>query len=73
MTNGITKAIAAVNPYSFNQAEMIAWSENVKSYQNKEAGVFIKAKKNGAYTSVKNVDFRKKRSRCFLCKSRNDP
>jgi hypothetical protein len=54
MTNGITKAIATVNPYAFNQAEMIAWSENVKSYQNKEAGVFIKAKKSGAYTSVKN-------------------
>lgn len=59
MTAGITKAIASVNPYSFNQAETIAWSENVKSYQNKEAGVFIKAKKNGAYTSVKNVDFGK--------------
>lgn len=59
MTNGITKAIATVNPYAFNQAEMISWSENVKSYQNKVAGVFIKAKKNGAYTSVKNVDFGK--------------
>lgn len=59
MTNGILKAIAAINPYSFNQAEMIAWSENVKSYQNKTAGVFIKAKKNGAYSSVKNVDFGK--------------
>jgi hypothetical protein len=65
MTNGITKAIATVNPYSFNQAEMIAWSENVKSYQNKEAGVFIKAKKNGAYSSVKNVDFRKKGAAAF--------
>ena len=60
MINNITKAIAMVNPYAFNQAEMIAWSENVKSYQNKEAGVFIKAKKSGAYTSVKSVDFGKK-------------
>ncbi len=59
MTSGITKAIATVNPYAFNQAEMISWSENVKSYQNKVAGVFIKAKKNGAYSSVKNVDFGK--------------
>lgn len=59
MTNGIMKAIATVNPYAFNQAEMISWSENVKSYQNKVAGVFIKAKKNGAYSSVKNVDFGK--------------
>ena len=65
MTNGITKAIANVNPYTFNQAEMIAWSENVKSYQNKEAGVFIKAKKKGAYTSVKNVDFGKKGAASF--------
>jgi hypothetical protein len=65
MTNGITKAIAAINPYSFNQAEMIAWSENVKSYQNKAAGVFIKAKKSGAYTSVKNVDFGKKGAAIF--------
>lgn len=59
MTNGITEAIETVNPYAFNQAEMIAWSENIKSYQNKTAGVFIKAKKNGAYSSVKNVDFGK--------------
>lgn len=59
MTNGITEAIETVNPYAFNQAEMIAWSENIKSYQNKTAGVFIKAKKNGAYSSVKNIDFGK--------------
>ncbi|MBT2620018.1 glycoside hydrolase family 43 protein [Chryseobacterium sp. ISL-6] len=65
MTNGITEAIATINPYSFNQAEMIAWSENVKSYQNKTVGVFIKAKKNGAYTSVKNVDFGKEGAQSF--------
>lgn len=65
MTNGLTKPISSVNPYIFNQAEMIAWSENVKSYQNKEAGVFIKAKKDGAYTSVKNVDFGKKGAAVF--------
>ena len=48
-----------------NQAETIAWSENVKSYQNKVAGVFIKAKKNGAYSSVKNVDFEKEGAAVF--------
>lgn len=65
MTNGITEAIETVNPYAFNQAEMIAWSENIKSYQNKTAGVFIKAKKNGAYSSVKNVDFGKDGAKSF--------
>ncbi len=65
MTKGITKAIETVNPYAFNQAEMIAWSENIKSYQNKTAGVFIKAKKNGAYSSVKNVDFGKDGAKSF--------
>ncbi|MDR6968541.1 hypothetical protein J2X31_002564 [Flavobacterium arsenatis] len=65
MTSGITKAIATVNPYAFNQAEMISWSENVKSYQNKVAGVFIKAKKSGAYSSVKNVDFGKEGAQSF--------
>lgn len=65
MSEGITKAIATVNPFAFNQAEMISWSENVKSYQNKTAGVFIKAKKNGAYTSVKNVDFGKDGAAAF--------
>ncbi|WP_286753591.1 MULTISPECIES: glycoside hydrolase family 43 protein [Sphingobacterium] len=57
MTAGITRALAAVNPYELHQAEMIAWSEYVKSYQNEKVGVFIKAKKDGAYTCVKNVDF----------------
>lgn len=57
MSKGITKALATINPYQLNQAEMISWSEHVKSFQNKKVGVFVKAKKNGAYTSVKNVDF----------------
>lgn len=57
MTSGITKAIATLNPYELTQAETISWSEQVKSYQNDKVGVFIKAKKDGAYSSVKNVDF----------------
>ena len=57
MSKGITKALATINPFQLNQAEMISWSEHVKSFQNKKVGVFVKAKKNGAYTSVKNVDF----------------
>ncbi|MCA5004635.1 glycoside hydrolase family 43 protein [Sphingobacterium bovistauri] len=57
MSKGITKALATVNPYQLNQAEMISWSENVKAFQNDKVGVFVKAKKNGAFTSVKNIDF----------------
>jgi len=68
MTAGVTLALAAVNPYELHQAEMIAWSEHVKSYQNEKVGVFIKAKKNGAYTCVKNVDFGKKGASTFFAR-----
>ncbi len=68
MTAGITNALATVNPYALNQAEMIAWSEHVKSYQNKKVGVFIKAKKDGAYIVVKNVDFGEKGARNFFAR-----
>ncbi|GHE35315.1 glycoside hydrolase family 43 protein [Sphingobacterium griseoflavum] len=57
MTDGITEAIATINPYELTQAETINWSENVKSFQNGKVGVFIKAKVDGAYTRVKSVDF----------------
>ncbi|WP_312333874.1 glycoside hydrolase family 43 protein [Sphingobacterium sp.] len=68
MTAGITRALATVNPYALNQAEMIAWSEHVKSYQNEKVGVFIKARKDGAYTVVKNVDFGEKGARSFFAR-----
>lgn len=57
MTNGITKGIATLNPYQLVQAETISWSEGVKAAQNQKVGVFITATRNGAYSSVKNVDF----------------
>lgn len=57
MARGITEAIATVNPFELTQAETISWSEHVKSFQNDKVGVFIKAKKNDAFTCVKNVDF----------------
>ena len=68
MTAGITRALATVNPYALNQAEMIAWSEYVKSYQNEKVGVFIKARKDGAYTVVKNVDFGEKGAGNFFAR-----
>ncbi|MFT4168902.1 MAG: glycoside hydrolase family 43 protein [Dysgonomonas sp.] len=54
---GIKKGIKTLNPYVKNEAETISWSEGVKSYQNKQVGVFITAKKDGSYTQVKGVDF----------------
>lgn len=55
---GITKPLSTVNPYIKTEAETIAWSEGVKSYQNEQVGVFITAKYDSAYTMVKNIDFR---------------
>ncbi|MGE9313136.1 glycoside hydrolase family 43 protein [Niabella sp. CJ426] len=57
MSEGITKSIAPLNPYQMVQAETISWSQGVKASQNPKVGVFITATKDGAYTSVKNVDF----------------
>ncbi|GAA4300455.1 glycoside hydrolase family 43 protein [Aestuariibaculum suncheonense] len=59
MGQGVGDALVSINPYIKNEAEMIAWSQDVKSMKNDEVGVFITAKKNEAYTLVKNVDFRK--------------
>ena len=68
MTEGITKAIATVNPFELNQAETISWSENVKSFQNEKVGVFVLAQKNGAYTNVKHVDFGNKGANSFMAR-----
>jgi hypothetical protein len=57
MSEGIKKSVKTLNPYQKNEAETIAWSENVKATQNKEVGVFINAMKDGAFTKVKDVDF----------------
>lgn len=58
MTEGIKESLATINPYMKNEAETMAWSDGVKSYENDVVGVFITAKKNDAYTKVKAVDFR---------------
>ena len=57
MTEGILKPLATINPFEINQAETISWSKDFKSFQNKKVGVFVKAKKKDAFTSIKNVDF----------------
>ncbi len=58
MTEGIKKSLKPLNPYQMVQAETIAWSEDVKAKQHKETGVFINAMADGAYTKVREVDFK---------------
>jgi hypothetical protein len=65
---GIKKGIATLNPYVKTEAETIAWSEGVKSMQNKQVGVFITAMRDGSYTKVKDVDFRNKGASKFFAK-----
>ncbi len=60
MTGGIKKGLETLNPYVKTEAETIAWSEGVRSMQNDQVGVFITAMRSGAYTRVRDVDFRKK-------------
>jgi arabinoxylan arabinofuranohydrolase len=48
-----------LNPFVRVEAETIAFSDGVKSYRDEEVGVFITAKKNGAYTKLQDVDFGK--------------
>lgn len=68
MSSGVTTALATMNPYELTQAETISWSENVKSFQNDNVGVFVKAKKDGAFTSIKNVDFGKGGASSFFAR-----
>jgi arabinoxylan arabinofuranohydrolase len=59
MTDGISEGLATLNPYIKNEAETMAWSEDVKSMQNDVVGVFITALRKDAYTKVGDVDFRR--------------
>lgn len=68
MTKGILQPLSTINPYEVNQAETIAFSEGVKSYQNKKVGVFVTAKKKNAYTSIKSVDFGSKGASSFFAR-----
>ncbi|MBU3821415.1 glycoside hydrolase family 43 protein [Flavobacteriaceae bacterium XHP0103] len=68
MTDGIKEGLETINPYVINQAETIAWSENVKSMKNNEVGVFVTAMKTEAYTKVKNVDFGKEGASKFTAR-----
>ena len=65
---GIAKGLTTLNPYIKTEAETIAWSEGVKSMQNKQVGVFITAMRNGSFTKVKGVDFRDKGASKFFAR-----
>lgn len=58
MNDGIKETLKTLNPYQKVEAETISWSENVKAKQNQEVGVFVNAMGDGAFTKVKDVDFR---------------
>lgn len=56
---GIRKSLSPLNPYRKTEAETIAWSEGMKSFQSSQVGVFITALRDGAFTKVREVDFGK--------------
>ena len=58
-TDGIVKSLSPLNPYIKTEAETIAFSDGFKSYQNKQVGVFVTAKKDSSYICVRDVDFGK--------------
>lgn len=68
---GITKGVATLNPYQKTEAETIAWSEGIKASQNDQVGVFVIAKKNGAFIKVRDVDFRKTGASKFFARVAN--
>ena len=68
MNEGIKKSIATLNPYVKNEAETMAWSEGFKASQNGKVGVFLTARKSGAYIKVQDVDFRQKGASKFTAR-----
>ena len=68
MTEGIKQGIGTLNPYRKTESETIAWSEGIKASQNKQVGVFVTAKKDGAYIKVRDVDFQNKGASKFFAR-----
>lgn len=54
---GIRKSLSPLNPYQKTEAETIAWSEGMKSFQSPQTGVFVTALRDGAFLKVREVDF----------------
>ncbi|MCA5004634.1 glycoside hydrolase family 43 protein [Sphingobacterium bovistauri] len=57
MSAGTITAMDNINPYKRVQAETIAFSEGVKSIDDKQKGVIIGDIHNNDYIKVRNVDF----------------
>ena len=56
---GITKSISYLNPYTRVQAETMAWSEGLKTAEDKNSGMYVTKINAGDYLKVRNVDFNK--------------
>ena len=65
---GITKGLKTLNPFLRNEGETIAWSEGIKSAENEQIGVFVRATKNGSYIKVRDVDFTSTGARKFMAR-----
>lgn len=65
---GVRKSLSPLNPYRKTEAETIAWSEGVKSFQSPQVGVFITALRDGAFTKVREVDFGKQGASRFIAR-----
>jgi hypothetical protein len=68
MEQDIAKGLTTLNPYLKNEAETIAWSEGIKTAENDQVGVFVKAAKQGSYTRVRDVDFNKNGASKFIAR-----
>jgi len=56
-TSGVKTAVANLNPYQLNQAEMIAWEEGIETGSQPGAGVYVTEIGNNNYIKVRSVDF----------------
>ncbi len=60
--------VATFNPYRRVEAETMAFSQGVKTEQNKEAGVYVTDIHNSDYIKLQAVDFGKKTPRTFTAR-----
>ena len=62
---GILKPVGSLNPFKKVQAETIAFSEGLKTKENKEVGVYVSSIHHGDYIKVRNVNFGNKKAKSF--------
>ena len=65
---GIRKSLSPLNPYQKTEAETIAWSEGMKSFQSPQVGVFLTALRDDAFVKVREVDFGKEGASRFIAR-----